>query len=214
MGGTPTDEQAAGETMSEVTQGVAGQFADPVAEQGEADHFWTRTNAGEASPEILTPLAWTLWRDQLALALRRAFSGIGPLDPDDLHVVTTTDEPMVGCFHGQGAANIVHVVERVPHTSGAEWKEKMQGRMEASKTARRRADFSVPRLPHCRPASSIREAAPDDWPLGTTSGSMALRESSKCCTAPMCDLSGTSSMRLATDCCRLGPDQGERSGGM
>jgi len=37
---------------------------------------------------------------------------------------------MVGCFYGRAAANIDHVrayFERIPHTSGAEWEEKMQG---------------------------------------------------------------------------------------
>jgi pyruvate,water dikinase len=116
--------------MNKVVQGDGGQFDDPVSEQGEPGHFWTRTNAGEASPGVLTPLAWTLWRDQLELAMRQAFCDIGLLDSDDVHVVTATDERMVGCFYGRAAANIDHVrayFERMPHTSGAEWEEKMQG---------------------------------------------------------------------------------------
>jgi phosphohistidine swiveling domain-containing protein len=105
-------------------------WSDPVHEEGAPGHFWTRTNAGEASPGVLTPLAWTLWRDQLELAMRQAFCDIGLLDPGDVHVVTITDERMVGCFYGRAAANVDHVrayFERIPNTSGAEWEDKMQG---------------------------------------------------------------------------------------
>jgi phosphohistidine swiveling domain-containing protein len=115
--------------LTEVTDESTRQYSDPVSEEGEPGHFWTRTNAGEASPGVLTPLAWTLWRDQLELAMRQAFCDIGLLDPEDVHVVTTTDERMVGCFFGRAAANVDHVrayFDRMPSTSGADWEEKMQ----------------------------------------------------------------------------------------
>jgi len=114
------------------------RFSDPVSEQGEPGHFWTRTNAGEASPGVLTPLAWTLWRDQLELAMRQAFCDIGLLEPEDVRVVTTTDERMVGCFFGRAAANVDHVrayFERMPDTSGSEWEEKMQGARRGTLTS-------------------------------------------------------------------------------
>src|ERR1700752_4192145 len=46
---------------SMVQYGVPARLTDPIRGSSEPDRMWTLTNVGEATPDILSPLCWSLW---------------------------------------------------------------------------------------------------------------------------------------------------------
>jgi len=41
--------------------GPSAPLTDPILGSSEPDRLWTLTNAGEATPDVLSPLCWSLW---------------------------------------------------------------------------------------------------------------------------------------------------------
>jgi pyruvate,water dikinase len=94
------------------------------------DAAWTRVNAAEALPGLLTPLGWTFWDDRVELALRGAFADMGVLRESEVVVHSTMDERFTAIFYGRFTGNLDMLREcadRTPGTSGSALEEQMFG---------------------------------------------------------------------------------------
>lgn len=94
------------------------------------DAAWTRVNAAEALPGLLTPLGWTFWDKQVELALRGAFADMGVLRRGEVVVHPTMDERFTAVFYGRFTGNLDMLrscADRTPGTSGSALEEQMFG---------------------------------------------------------------------------------------
>jgi phosphohistidine swiveling domain-containing protein len=91
---------------------------------------WTRVNAAEALPGLLTPLGWTFWDARVELALRGAFADMGVLSERDVIVPPTMDERFTAIFYGRFTGNLDMLracADRTPGTSAGALEEQMFG---------------------------------------------------------------------------------------
>src|SRR5258707_6190949 len=81
---------------------------------------WTRVNAAEALPGLLTPLGWTFWDARVELALRGAFADMGVLTEREVVLPATMDERFTVIFYGRFTGNLDMLrdcADRTPGTS-------------------------------------------------------------------------------------------------
>jgi pyruvate,water dikinase len=91
---------------------------------------WTRVNAAEALPGLLTPLGWTFWDARVELALRGAFADMGVLKSGEVIVPSSMDERFTAIFFGRFTGNLDMLracADRTPGTSGSALEEQMFG---------------------------------------------------------------------------------------
>ena len=91
---------------------------------------WTRVNAAEALPGLLTPLGWTFWDARVELALRGAFADMGVLTEQEVIVPPSMDDRFTAIFYGRFTGNLDMLracADRTPGTSGSALEEQMFG---------------------------------------------------------------------------------------
>lgn len=91
---------------------------------------WTRVNAAEALPGLLTPLGWTFWDERVELALRGAFADMGVLRTDEVVVHPDVDHRFTAIFYGRFTGNLDMLREcadRTPGTSASALEQQMFG---------------------------------------------------------------------------------------
>jgi pyruvate,water dikinase len=94
------------------------------------DAAWTRVNAAEALPGLLTPLGWTFWDERVELALRGAFADMGVLRQSEVVVPPTMDERFTSVFYGRFTGNLDMLrscADRTPGTSAGALEKQMFG---------------------------------------------------------------------------------------
>jgi pyruvate,water dikinase len=94
------------------------------------DAAWTRVNAAEALPGLLTPLGWTFWDERVELALRGAFADMGVLRESEVVVHPSMDQRFTAIFYGRFTGNLDMLrdcADRTPGTSGSALEEQMFG---------------------------------------------------------------------------------------
>jgi phosphohistidine swiveling domain-containing protein len=92
--------------------------------------YWTTTNASEAIPGVLTPLAWTLWGPCGEKTMRRVFHTIGGLPSSVLQLPTDERDLMISIFYGRIAINVdtfVRIGNAMPGVKGTDLAHQMLG---------------------------------------------------------------------------------------
>jgi hypothetical protein len=115
--------------------------------------WWSRANAGEAMPGVLTPLTWSFWGPAAERATRQAFIAIGALDSASATLPHDPHERMLAVFHRRVAVN-VHFIgamgDRLPGTTGATVAEQVLGTLPTdfySAPTHKRLPIVAARLP-------------------------------------------------------------------
>jgi pyruvate,water dikinase len=85
---------------------AAHGLSDPIRGSSEPDRLWTLTNVGEATPDILSPLCWSLWGSGVEYASRTALYDFGVLPRSALIVPTDPNQWSTACFFGRQAMNV------------------------------------------------------------------------------------------------------------
>jgi pyruvate,water dikinase len=91
---------------------------------------WTTVNMAEVLPGVLTPLAWTWWRDPCESGLRAAFADAGILAACEVTPPENVEDRLTGLFHGRLAGNltlICRLCDSMPGSSGAAFEEQVFG---------------------------------------------------------------------------------------
>jgi phosphohistidine swiveling domain-containing protein len=81
-------------------------LTDPIRGVSEPGRLWTLTNTGEATPDILSPLCWSLWGTGVEFASRGGLYDFGMLGSSALKVPEDPNKWSTGCFFGRQAMNV------------------------------------------------------------------------------------------------------------
>ncbi|HEX3610092.1 MAG TPA: PEP-utilizing enzyme [Sporichthyaceae bacterium] len=95
--------------------------SDPLDTLGGPDTFWTRVNAAEALPGVITPLTWTFYARASEVSVRTAFAELGVLRRAEIGWPRDPDQRFIGVFHGRAAINLDQfraMADRSPGQSG------------------------------------------------------------------------------------------------
>jgi pyruvate,water dikinase len=100
---------------------VIGVSDDVLHRPGRATTRWTRVNAAEAIPGVLTPLSWELWGTGSERAARGGFVDLGILPRAELKIPPSIDDRYTSIFCGRMALNVEaarRVADATPGHSG------------------------------------------------------------------------------------------------
>ncbi|MDM3973500.1 PEP-utilizing enzyme [Mycobacterium marseillense] len=81
-------------------------LTDPIRGSSEPSRLWTLTNVGEATPDILSPLCWSLWGTGVEFASRGGLYDFGVLGSSALRVPDDPNQWSTACFFGRQAMNV------------------------------------------------------------------------------------------------------------
>jgi pyruvate,water dikinase len=82
------------------------QLTDPIRGSSEPGRFWTLTNVGEATPDVLSPLCWSVWGDGVEFGGRASLCDLGALPKSAVRRSENPNELLTACFYGRQAMNI------------------------------------------------------------------------------------------------------------
>jgi pyruvate,water dikinase len=86
--------------------GITTVLTDPTRGESAPNRLWTLTNAGEATPDILSPLCWSLWGTGVEFASRAGIHDFGVLPASALVVPDDPNQWSTACFFGRQAMNV------------------------------------------------------------------------------------------------------------
>lgn len=103
---------------------------NPIHQKSGPATAWTTTNAAEALPGVMTPLAFTAWFPPLERGIRAAFHTLGVLRADEVDVPPSVDDRTSAIFFGRYAANLETLrrfSDLTPGTSGDDFERQLFG---------------------------------------------------------------------------------------
>jgi pyruvate,water dikinase len=146
---------------------------DPIDTHGGPTTFWTRVNAAEALPGVITPLTWTFYAPTSERSVRTAFAELGVLRRSEITWPADPDQRFIGVFYGRAAINLDQfraMADRSPGQSGDALEREFFGTVRpgvSSAPMRSRYPFVATKTP--RAAFSVKrrllalEAEADTW---------------------------------------------------
>lgn len=109
-------------------------ITDPTRGASDPGRLWTLTNMSEATPEVLSPLCWSVWGDHLEPAARAAWAAFGILPRRAVHPEEDPNRRIGACFFGRQAMNVDVcrvLMGSVPGTSAEEFERDILGFVRA-----------------------------------------------------------------------------------
>jgi phosphohistidine swiveling domain-containing protein len=117
--------------------GVNADLTDPIRGTSEPGRLWTQTNVGEATPDILSPLCWSLWGAGVEFASRGGLYDFGVLASSALVVPDDPNRWATACFFGRQAMNVDRARELaglLPGMTGDDFERDLLGSVRADAT--------------------------------------------------------------------------------
>lgn len=151
--------------MQGLPESLGQESWDPLHVSGNAEHFWSTDNIGEALPGVLSPLGWTFTATTNNTMLREVGYRIGALTRAERTPLPGPETNFVSIFYGRIAMRADYLAslgDRVPGTTGAQAVEAVLGRVPEEMTfspTRRRYPVIAMRLPRVfmtQPAELVR----------------------------------------------------------
>lgn len=137
-----------------MTDTAALDHEDPVRGSTSPSRCWTTTNAGEASPLVLTALEWALWGQAVELGARGAWSDFGFLPRSEVRASAMPDERITACFYGRQAINVDltrEIMGMIPGSTADDFERDMLGSVRPDATpvpnSLRRVPFILAKAP-------------------------------------------------------------------
>jgi pyruvate,water dikinase len=143
-----------------MADGVPAELTDPTLGTSEPDRLWTLTNVGEATPDILSPLCWSLWGRGVELASRAGIYDFGVLPRSALVVPEDPNQWATACFYGRQAMNIDRARELaglLPGMTGDDFERDLLGSVRADATPTRSDPTRLPFVAVKAPLAAIRQ---------------------------------------------------------
>ncbi|XEM95045.1 PEP-utilizing enzyme [Rhodococcus sp. JVH1] len=81
-------------------------MTDPVRGNSEPARYWSTTNVAEATPDILSPLCWSVWGDGLERAWLTSMYEFGVLAKSELAMAEDMNRRSTASIYGRQAANV------------------------------------------------------------------------------------------------------------
>jgi pyruvate,water dikinase len=79
---------------------------DPIRGSSEPDRFWTTTNLGEACPDVMTPMCWSVWEESAELGWLYSMYALGVIPKRRVRVSPDVNDRGLSCFYGRQALNV------------------------------------------------------------------------------------------------------------
>lgn len=140
--------------------GVSADLTDPIRGCSEPDRMWTLTNVGEATPDILSPLCWSLWGAGVEFASRAGIYDFGVLPRSALVVPEDPNQWATACFYGRQAMNVDRARELaglLPGMTGDDFERDLLGSVRADATPTRSDPTRLPFVAVKAPLAAIRQ---------------------------------------------------------
>jgi phosphohistidine swiveling domain-containing protein len=80
--------------------------SDPIRGTSEPGRYWTSTNLGEAVPDVMSPMCWSVWEDPEELGWLYSMYALGVLRRDQLVVSPDVNDRGLSVFYGRQALNV------------------------------------------------------------------------------------------------------------
>lgn len=96
---------------------------DPIHDHSGPGVRWSRNNAAEAVPGVLTPMAWAFFGRLTEVSCRHGFADLGLIPRAATAYPARVDDRMLGIFHGRWALNagvVRGIMGSLPGVSGDE----------------------------------------------------------------------------------------------
>ncbi|MGH9036033.1 MAG: PEP-utilizing enzyme [Acidimicrobiia bacterium] len=159
---------------TEVGPAVPPTGSDPLHDDSGPATLWSRVNAAEAMPGVLTPLGWTFWIGPSERGARRGFTDMGIMRPADVGCPATADDRLMGVFFGRFAINVEQlraIADLMPGTDGNALEQQMLGAVRpgvAGQSSRRRYPTIAGKLTRAmirqpQRARNVRQETADWW---------------------------------------------------
>lgn len=84
---------------------------DPIKGSSDPDRYWTSTNLGEAVPEVMSPMCWSIWEESAETGWLYSMYSFGVLPRRRVAVSPDVNDRGLSCFYGRQALN-VDVIKR------------------------------------------------------------------------------------------------------
>ncbi|WP_148222449.1 PEP-utilizing enzyme [Rhodococcus opacus] len=84
---------------------------DPIRGTSEPDRYWTSTNLGEACPEVMSPMCWSVWEQSAELGWLYSMYAFGVLPKRKVVVSPDVNDRGLSCFFGRQALNVDAIKE-------------------------------------------------------------------------------------------------------
>ncbi|MGH2668595.1 MAG: PEP-utilizing enzyme, partial [bacterium] len=81
-------------------------ISDPIRGATEPTRCWTLTNVSEATPDVLSPLCWSVWSECVELGARGAWFDFGILPGREVRHTGDPNRMITACFFGRQAMNV------------------------------------------------------------------------------------------------------------
>src|ERR1700742_5253342 len=140
--------------------GPAVPLTDPIRGSSEPGRLWTLTNVGEATPDILSPLCWSLWGTGVEFASRGGLYDFGVLGSSALRVPDDPNQWSTACFYGRQAMNVDRARELaglLPGMTGDDFERDLLGAVRADAAPTRSNPRRLPVLVVKAPLVLARE---------------------------------------------------------
>ena len=140
--------------------GPSAPLTDPILGSSEPDRLWTLTNAGEATPDVLSPLCWSLWGTGVEFASRGGLYDFGMLGSSALRVPDDPNRWSTACFFGRQAMNVDRARELaglLPGMTGDDFERDLLGAVRPDATPTRSDPKRLPVLAVKAPLMLTRE---------------------------------------------------------
>jgi pyruvate,water dikinase len=140
--------------------GVPAELTDPTQGASEPERLWTQTNVGEATPDILSPLCWSLWGAGVEFASRAGIYDFGVLPRSALVVPDDPNQWATACFYGRQAMNIDRARELaglLPGTTGDDFERDLLGSVRADAIPTRSDPSRLPFVAVKAPMAAVRQ---------------------------------------------------------
>lgn len=140
--------------------GVPGDLTDPTRGSSEPGRMWTLTNVGEATPDILSPLCWSLWGAGVEFASRAGIYDFGVLSRSALVVPDDPNRWATACFYGRQAMNVDRARELaglLPGMTGDDFERDLLGSVRPDATPTKSDPTRLPFVAVKAPLAAIRQ---------------------------------------------------------
>lgn len=145
MGGPQADVRLiVGDLMHELD----GPWApDPIRGSSEPGRFWTVTNVAEVTPDLLSPLCWSVWEEPMEFGFRRTMADFGVLSRAEAVFPADRNGRSSSRFFGRQAVNVDltrQILGRLPGVSGDDFERDILGSVRADAPPDTSAPLRVP----------------------------------------------------------------------
>lgn len=85
---------------------MSATVTDPIRGTSEPDRYWTSTNLGEAVPEIMSPMCWSIWGEGAELGWLFSMYAFGVIPKKRVVVSPDNNDHGLSVFYGRQALNV------------------------------------------------------------------------------------------------------------